>query len=215
MKYHLTIFKYVLSQNAWLEVAQRAILKVATFRPYLFPLEDLYRSCGLLSIWQLFILHIILKQHSSVKYQPPKLVDKRLNYIVCKSKFFKTKFSKRFVCFLVSFPYNKCNKNLNIYLLNEYRCKKAVYDWLSKLNYEKTERLLHTVMWTTLCHKCIDRMYPYTHTHTHTHTHARTHSHTHTHIHTHSHTYTHILTHIHTHTHEYAHKHTLPIQLHT
>ena len=129
-----------------LEVAQRAILKVTTFRPYLFPSEDLYRSCGILSIRQLFILQIILKQHSSVKYQPPRLVNKRLNYIVCKSKFFNTKFSKRFACFLGSFLYNKCNKNLNIYPLNKYRCKKAVYEWLSKLNYEETERLLHIVM---------------------------------------------------------------------
>ena len=65
-----------------LERAQRAILKVATRRPFLFPTQLLYKSCNVLTVRQLFIMYIILKQHSA--YNPgTNPTNKRRKDIVC------------------------------------------------------------------------------------------------------------------------------------
>lgn len=128
-----------------LEIAQRAVLKICTFKPFLFPTEELYKYCEVLTVRQLFILSIIIKQH---KIDPNSLDDqqrsKRLN-IIPRTNTCNTIFSQRFHYFLGCFLYNKANKILCLQTKSVYECKKVVSDWLLKLNYCETENLLQPV----------------------------------------------------------------------
>lgn len=128
-----------------LEVAQRAVLKVATFRPFLYPTAKLYEECNVLTVRQLFIASTILKKHSELTYDPAFSLNKRRNDLVCPSKLFRTAFVRRFFIFLGSYLYNKCNAKSKIYPLNKYQCKKSITKWLLSLNYDETEKLLEII----------------------------------------------------------------------
>lgn len=124
------------------EVAQRAILKISTFRPFLFPTKLLYQKCEVLTVRQLFILGIILKQHGLVSFDPRKNMYRRRGRVCESTKQFHTSFIQRFFCFLGPFVFNKVNKVIPIYSLNRNMCKKAVTAWLQNLGYEDTEKIL-------------------------------------------------------------------------
>ena len=127
-----------------IEIAQRAILKVCIFKPILFPTISLYQICDVLTVRQLFILNIILKQHLKIPYDPH--AQKRRNRNVSMERTTcKTKFSERFFEFLGPFLYYKINNKLNIYPLPISNCKQKVSDFLQKLSYEETEQLLNVV----------------------------------------------------------------------
>lgn len=128
-----------------LEVAQRTILKVSTFRPYLFSTSKLYEECKVLSVRQLFIASTVLRKHSLLTYDPNFSQNQRRHDLVCTGKIFKTSFAKRFFVFLGSYLYNKCNGVNKIYALNRYNCKNKVTDWLLNLNYEDTEDLFDVI----------------------------------------------------------------------
>lgn len=132
-----------------LERAQRAILKVSSFKPFRFPTKELYDHFGVLTVRQLFILQTILRQHSmtgdsecsftTFRGQPTRRFRLPLNEIR------RTCFSQRFFCFLGRFLYGLSNRVLNFVNKNKYYCKKVVTDWLLTLSYDETENLLHPV----------------------------------------------------------------------
>lgn len=74
------------------EVAQRAILKVCTFKPRLFPTSLLYEYCGVLTVRQLYLLNTIIMQHKKLIYDP-LISRRRTKNLVCpKLIALKTKF---------------------------------------------------------------------------------------------------------------------------
>lgn len=133
-----------------LERAQRAVLKVSTFKPYRFPTKDLYEYCDVLTVRQLFILQIIMKQHSMRKTDRTSSVSSsRRMFRTLKlppADSHRTTFSERFYYFLGRFIYIKINKNLDIDSSNKYECKQKVIKWLQKLSYDDTEKLIRPVM---------------------------------------------------------------------
>lgn len=128
-----------------LERAQRSVLKVSKFRPFMFPTKELFELCGVLSVRQLFIQQCILKKHSQLNYDPSLGLLKRRDYVFPYETPFKTAFVQRFFPFLGFFLYNKANKLLKIYSLKYVACKTTISTWLKKISYEDTEALLHIV----------------------------------------------------------------------
>lgn len=124
-----------------LERAQRAVLKVATFRPFRFPTHELYKACKVLTIRQLFVLNVILLQHTEVDFNPIPS-DRRRKDLVCANSRTKHAFAKRFYLFLGPYLYNYFNRLLKIYTLSYNRCNLLVQEYLGKLNYTDTEKLL-------------------------------------------------------------------------
>lgn len=128
-----------------IERAQRAILKVSTFRPFLFPTNLLYKLCNVLTVRQLFIIGIVLKQHAALPYNTD-LTDKRRKDIVCSQKIRpKFAFTHKFFVFLGPLLYNRLNAVSHIYPLNFNKCKKNLLETLQNMSYEDTEKLLLVV----------------------------------------------------------------------
>lgn len=125
-----------------LERAQRAVLKTSYTLPFLYPTDELFQKCEVLTVRQLFILATVLRKHSEITYNP-NLLKARRNYTVCVTPACSTALSHRSYFFLSGYLYNKINKALSIYPLNTYETKKYVSNWLQKLNYDKTESLLN------------------------------------------------------------------------
>lgn len=130
-----TIFKQI-------EVAQRAILKVCGSFPFRYSTELLYQHWQVLTVRQIFILHTILKQHSTVTFDGKKSLEARRMYKVCVPFPTKKIYTRKYFCYLGGVLYNKINKSLSIYSSTKYECKDKVENWLISLNYEKTESLL-------------------------------------------------------------------------
>lgn len=128
-----------------LEIAQRAILKVYTFRPIRFPTNILYKSCEVLTVRQLFLLSIVLKQHCELKYDSNLTNKRRKHDVVVRTLHPKTSFIKRYFIFLAPYIYNKINKSINIFSLNKFHCKKKVQEFLMQLSYEETEELIQII----------------------------------------------------------------------
>lgn len=129
-----------------LERAQRAVLKVSTFRPYRFPTAQLFKFCEVLSVRQLFIFHTILLKHRETAYDP-SLNRGRRGFKCHFPDFFcpKTSFSQKFYPFLGTFLYNKINVADAIYPLTINECKIKLKVVLSTYNYEQSENLLVTI----------------------------------------------------------------------
>jgi hypothetical protein len=126
-----------------LERAQRAVLKVGYFKPFLYPTKDLYSLTDVLSVRQLFILNTVLKQHSIINYDPSVNANKRRKHTVCHPiTQCSTTFSRRFFGYLGSFLYNKINRALDIYPLSKHQCRKTLTNWLKSFDYDETEKLL-------------------------------------------------------------------------
>lgn len=124
-----------------LERAQRAILKVATFRPFRFPTHQLYMACNVLTVRQLFILSIVLHQHTSLPFDSAPS-DKRRKDLVCTKSQTKHAFANRFYVFLGPFLYNRLNKVLSLYRVSYKKCSIMLSEYLAILNYTDTEKLL-------------------------------------------------------------------------
>lgn len=123
-----------------IERAQRAILKVMSFLPFRFPTITLYQKTNVLTVRQLFILSIILKQHSNITFSTSLSHTKRKN--VCPAQVVSSRFAQRFFLFLGSFLYNKVDNILHYYGLNIIECKKKTSMWLQSLDYNDTENLI-------------------------------------------------------------------------
>lgn len=124
-----------------LERAQRAILKVATFRPFRFPTHQLYRECKVLTVRQLFILHIVRLQHTEIGFSPVPS-GKRRKDLVCTNPQTQHAFTNRFYLFQGPYLYNKFNRLLKLYSVSLNRCNRMVIEYLQSLNYSDTEKLL-------------------------------------------------------------------------
>lgn len=128
-----------------LERAQRAILKVSTFRPFRYPTRQLLAECDVLSVRQLFILQTIIQKHSQTPYDSSHQKRHRRADIVCRSELFHTEHTHRFFCFLGPYLYNNLNLHLQIYPMTKIKCKIAVQTWLKSKTYEETEELLTVI----------------------------------------------------------------------
>lgn len=124
-----------------LERAQRAVLKVSTFRPILFPTEELYKNCKVLTVRQLFVLNTVLLQHHITPYE---VITTRRKDKIGQSYRSHYSFTRRFPCFQGPHLYNKINRILNFHSLPNISLKKKLCNWLQTLNYNNTELLLST-----------------------------------------------------------------------
>lgn len=122
-----------------LERAQRAVLKVCTFRPILFPTDELYKCCKVLSVRQIYILSTVLLQH---KNTPFVIISKRRKDMVCHNHKCNYSFTKRFFCFQGPQLYNKLNRKLNFYSYSTTSLKRSLTNFLLAANYSDTESLL-------------------------------------------------------------------------
>lgn len=130
-----------------LEKAQRAILKVSNFLPFRFPTIQLYRDTSLLSVRQLFLLRIIIKQHKLGPKDPhynnsELLPTKRRQDKVFDIPKCRTFFKHRFFCFIGGYIYNKISKNVELRSLNSHTLKKTISEYLRQISYIETENLL-------------------------------------------------------------------------
>lgn len=120
-----------------LERAQRSLLKVANFKPYRYPTQQLLSDCNVLSVRQLYVKEVIKYQHKFITYRASRRKDN-----VCKTIKFNTYFITKFQCSIAPRLYNKLNKILEIYKLNSHKLSKHIEIWLKTLNYDETEKLL-------------------------------------------------------------------------
>lgn len=126
-----------------LERAQRAVLKVATFKPYRFPTADLYSDCEVLTVRKLFICNLILSQHKKVNVHENLSTGKRRKDRILNKPTVHTVYAQRHQSFLGPLLYNKANRALKgLAEANQMKCKEALMDWLLTLGYEETEKLL-------------------------------------------------------------------------
>ena len=123
-----------------LERAQRAVLKVCTFKHFRFPTQELYEYCQVLTVRQLFILQTILKVHSSCIPNPQSQVKRTC--IIQRKNICHTSLAQRFYYFLGSYLYNKANNFLSMERDSVHTCKQKLKSWLSSLSYNDTETLL-------------------------------------------------------------------------
>lgn len=125
-----------------LEVSHRAILKVATFRPILFPTTELYKNLRVLNIRQHFILQTILLQHLKTPFIN---ITKRRKDMICTVPQTQFKYTKRFFFYLGPCLYNKINASLYIYNLPLSKCKLALREFFLNKTYDETEKYLVTL----------------------------------------------------------------------
>lgn len=127
-----------------LEIAQRAILKVATNRPILFPTHKLYELCKVLSVRQLFIFNTLTLQH---RLTPLHAIpsNKRRKDKICTIPSSNLAFTQRHNYYLGPYLYNKFNKIKYFHNLSLHECKNIITELLSKLTYDETENFMIAV----------------------------------------------------------------------
>jgi hypothetical protein len=125
-----------------LERSQRSLLKVMTFSPLRFPTKLLYEKCEILTVRQLYILHLLLKQHKATPYDK-KTLNKRTTVGICKLPKVRTAFARRQHTFFSKYLYRKVNKKVDFYPLTLRDAKFKIRKWLLTLSYEQTESLLN------------------------------------------------------------------------
>lgn len=124
-----------------LERAQRAVLKVMSFKPRLYPTAKLYTECDVLTVRQLYVFRSVLRKHSHLPLDP-SIICRRSGFPVSPVVQCRTAFARRQYSSTSSRIYNKIHKQINIYNLNKYKLKSILTTWLKKLSYDKTEELL-------------------------------------------------------------------------
>lgn len=127
-----------------LERAQRALLKVGACLPFRYPTATLYRDWELLTVRQTFILRTVLKMHTQLPYIPKLLNDKRRKK-VCVVPLVNTAKAQNFYNYLGPYIYNKINEIQILYPLTKAKCKMVLSKFLNSLNYEETEKLIHSL----------------------------------------------------------------------
>lgn len=124
-----------------LEIAQRALLKVMYFKPFQYSTKSLYSVCDLLSVRKLYILQGVLRLHKTLPYDAKK-ANRRRNDIVTPSVVVRTSFAGRQFKKQINYVYNIINKELKIYPMTRYHCKKTLMAWLKTKSYDDIESLL-------------------------------------------------------------------------
>ena len=123
------------------ERAQRSLLKVITFRPFIFPTAILYEKCGVLTVRQTYILQVVTKQHVITPFVRNRK-NKRTVPNVCIPLRCHTASARRQRVYLAIYLYNMLNKTLNINPHRAHEAKQKVKKWLQTQDYGKTENLL-------------------------------------------------------------------------
>ncbi|KAJ8711336.1 hypothetical protein PYW07_008578 [Mythimna separata] len=120
------------------ERAQRALLKVMSFKDYRYPTDLLYKESKVLSVRKLFIQLLIVSQH---KIKPDFGPRRRMD-IVYKIPKCKTRFAQTFTNYLGPSIYNKISRKLKIRDLNFRECKKIIGEFLDEMDYLEVENML-------------------------------------------------------------------------
>jgi hypothetical protein len=129
-----------------LERAQRIVLKVMISKPIRFPTSELYEITDVLTVRQMFILHVILRKHSQLTFNPAAKTNKRRTDLVCKTIFCRLTLARRHFDFIASRMYNKVNKILQIFPLLSRECKFRVSSWLKSLTQNDTENFIKSCL---------------------------------------------------------------------
>ncbi|CAB3254600.1 unnamed protein product [Arctia plantaginis] len=124
-----------------LERAQRAVLKVMTFRPIRYSTAQLYQECELLTVRQLFVLETICRKHIGLEYDI-EVTRKRRARKVCQAQSSRSALAARSFNVVSCHLYNVANEYCDIYPLTRSQCKKRVTTWLLSKSYEDTENLI-------------------------------------------------------------------------
>lgn len=124
-----------------LERAQRAVLKVMTFKPFRYSTAQLYHECELLTVRQLFVLETICRKHASLVYDF-QVTTKRRARKVCQAQSFRSALAARNYLVISCHLYNIANEYCNIYPLTRPQCKKRVTLWLLSKSYEDAEPII-------------------------------------------------------------------------
>lgn len=125
-----------------LERAQRALLKVMFFKPRMFPTENLYKECSVLTVRQLYIQSILLKQHTTISTASmEENTQKRRKNIIFKVPPSTTCFGAKHISKMGPFIYNRVSKYISILALNRHECTRTITRYLLQLNFEETEKL--------------------------------------------------------------------------
>lgn len=130
-----------------LERAQRAILKVATFKPYRFNTYELYNDCGVLTVRQLFIHSIITLQHKQRSTVAEfKNKKSRRKEIVFEVPLCNSKLAHRHALFLGPYIYNKANKIIvELTSKNNSELRYTIKNWLKSLSPDDTAKFLKVI----------------------------------------------------------------------
>lgn len=124
-----------------LERAQRSVLKVMTFRPFRFPTTTLYNMCKVLTVRQMYIYQLVIKQHIITPCNKV-ILRKRTLRNICPVIVCQTTSARRQRIHLSNYLYNKTNRELRINPLSLQEVKTKVKSWLLTLDYTQTESLL-------------------------------------------------------------------------
>lgn len=127
-----------------IERAQRCVLKVMTFKHFRYSTYTLYQENPVLSVRQMYIKQIIIKQHSQLAQD--NHLSKRRTDKIYKVPFRKTTFSQRFSSYLGPLVYNRISEVVNLKHLKLHSLKKYIYKYLKSLTYDKTEDLLKSLI---------------------------------------------------------------------
>lgn len=126
-----------------LEISQRALLKVMTFKCRRFSTTNLYKECEVLTIRQLFIKSVIMKQHKLLSNNvKEKVLTKRRKDQVFKLSRTRTKFGSMTVKNLGPLLYNQLCEKANLTKCTKSEFYSNLKNHLLTLDYDKTEKLL-------------------------------------------------------------------------
>ena len=130
-----------------LERAQRAVLKVMTYKPVRFPTDELYALLQIPRVRHSFLLNTVLRKHAELSFDQSlssQSRQKRRTIIVCSVVPTRFVIVRRQYYFINPVLYNKINDILKIYPLTSRECKLTTHKWLSSLTYEEIEQIVKT-----------------------------------------------------------------------
>ncbi|CAB3246778.1 unnamed protein product [Arctia plantaginis] len=122
-----------------LERSQRAVLKVMTRKPILFPTKELYDLCKLPTVRHSFLLSTILRKHAELPFDAVSIARIRRSDRVCHIEVARFEILKRQYHFISPVLYNRVNRILNVNPVTLRTCKLVTNQWLHTLNYEELE----------------------------------------------------------------------------
>lgn len=123
------------------EVAQRAVLKVANKKPFRYPTNELYQDTNFLTVRQLYILAVILRFHKTAPYTAltKRPISRRNTWHVPTTN---TRHAQRAYYYKGPTLYSHYERVFDLYNTTRFICKKKITSWLLTLNYSETESLV-------------------------------------------------------------------------
>lgn len=133
-------FKTVMLQ---VERAQRAVLKVMSFRKRDYPTVQLYSDTQVLTVRQLYILRTVLRRHSTIPSDvTPTSSIRRTGFFIYRPIRCRSALAQRHFFAQSLYLYNKINRKLSIHNLTLNKVKLSLKQWLQTLTYDETENIL-------------------------------------------------------------------------